>query len=124
MATQFPASSPAPWGITAAETGIILDSISYNTSDNEKLLLDIGGAPVAASYYGEKLEGNMSGYIPGATPFSGTIATALTLVTAPTDYLKGSLSALTICRTVSATFTTEDYRKIEVGFVNYPGVTA
>ena len=124
MATQFPASSPAPWGIAAAETGIILDSISHNTSDSEKLLLGVDGSPVAISLYGEKMEGTMSGYIPGSTPFSGTIATALTLVTTPADYLKGSASALTICRTVGSTSTTEDYRKLEISFVNYPGITA
>ena len=124
MATQFPASSPAPWGIAAAETGIILDSISYSTSDSEKLITDVSGSPIAATYFAEKMEGSMSGFIPGTAAFSGTIAAAITLVTTPTDYLKGSASGLTICRSVTESASTEDYRKLDISFVNHPGVTA
>jgi hypothetical protein len=118
MATQFGTASP--FGIAAAETGIILDSISYVYAQESKPIRNITGDTTGKSYYDERIEISMAGYLPTSSPFSTTLAAAITLVTAPTDLLKGSVGSTTICEGITLPSTSEDYRRIEVTAMNHP----
>ena len=124
MATQFPASTPAPFGIPAAETGIIADSVGYNYSHEKKQLRDIDGDTIAVSLYDERCEVSLSGFLPGASPFSTSLASAITLVTAVPDFFKGSVGGLTIVESVNRTNSSEEYQRIEVTASHHPLVTA
>lgn len=119
MATQF--GTAAPFGLTD-ETGVLTDGITWNYVQQNKRILDADGDPKTVTYYGEGIEGTISGYLPTSSPFGGTLAASLTLATSPTDYLKGSVGALTIVESVSVTHSNEDYRRIEIGFSNYAGI--
>lgn len=124
MATQFPASSPAPFGIPAAETGIVADSVGYNYSHQKKQLRDIDGDTIAVAYYDEMCEVSLSGFLPGSSAFSTSLASAISLVTAVPDFFKGSVGGLTVVETVNRTNSSEEYQRIEVTASHHPLVTA
>lgn len=118
MATQF--GTNAVFGIAAAQTGIILESQSYSYTQDSKVIRNIAGETVNKTYYDEKIEVSMSGFIPTVTPFDGTIAAAITLATAPVDYLKGSVGTTTLVESITRTHSIEDFQRIEIGAVNHP----
>lgn len=124
MATQFPASSPAPFGIAAAETGIVSDATGYNFSHQKKQLRDVDGDTIAVAYYDEMCEISISGFIPGSSPFATSIASSISLVTAVPDFFKGSVGGLTVVETVNRTNSSEEYQRIEVTASHHPLVTA
>ena len=118
MATQF--GTGAVFGIPDAQTGVILESVSYSYSQESKVIRNLTGDTVTKVYYDEKIEVSLSGFVPTSTPFSGTLAATITLATAPTDYLKGSVGASTIVETVTRTHSVEDFQRIEIGAMNHP----
>jgi hypothetical protein len=120
MATQFGTS--ASFGIPAAQTGIILESASYSYSQDSKTIRNLTGDTVSKYYYDERIEVSLSGFIPTSTPFSGTLASTITLATAPTDYLKGSVGSQTIIESVTRTHTVEDFQRIEISAMNHPAI--
>lgn len=85
--------------------------------------MDADGDPTAATYYGEGIEGTLSGYLPTTSPFSVTLAAAVTLSDSLDDFLVGSVGTVSIVESVSVTKSNEDYERIEVGFSNYVGIT-
>ena len=121
MATQF--GTGADFGLTA-QTGIITDGTSWNYTQQKKTIMDADGDPTASTYYGEGIEGTISGFIPTTTPYSTTLAAALTVSDTPTDYLIGSVGSLSIVESVSVTKSNEEYERIEVTFSNFSGITA
>ena len=84
----------------------------------------IDGDTIALSYFDERIEVSISGFVPGATPFATTLAAAITLVTAPTDYLKGSVGSLTVVESVTRTHSSEEYQRLEITAMNHSLVTA
>ena len=122
MATQFPASY-ATFGL-AHETGIVTDSIIWAYSQDTKEIRDADGDIAAKAYYNERIEVSIAGFLPTITPFTTTLAAAITIVTAPTDHLKGSIGSLYLCESINITQSNEEYRRIDVTAMNYPVVTA
>lgn len=117
MATQF--GTAATFGLTF-ETGIITDGITHNYSNESKVLRNGDGDVTGKTYYNEQIEVSISGYIPTSAPFSTTLAAAVTLVTAPTDFLAGSVGTNTIVESISKTLSSEDYQRIEVSAMHHP----
>ena len=117
MATQF--GTAATFGLTF-ETGVITESIGYNYSQSSKVLRNGSGDVTGKSYYDEQLEISISGYLPTSTPFATTLAAAITLATAPTDYFKGSVGTNTICESINKTLSNEDYQKIDITAMHHP----
>jgi hypothetical protein len=125
MATQFGAAgSKSVFGITAAETGILADTITYSSSQESKVVRNITGDTIGKTFYDERIEVSISGFVPDTTAFSGTLAAAITLITAPTDYLKGSVGTITIVDSVTRTHTSEDFQKLDITAMNHPLITA
>ena len=125
MATQFGASGQkGVFGITAAETGILADTVTYSYSQESKVVRNITGDTVGKTFYDERIEVSISGFVPDSTPFAGSLATAITLITAPTDYLKGSVGTTTIVDSVTRSHTSEDFQKLDITAMNHPLITA
>lgn len=120
MATQF--GTLSNFGLTF-ETGIITDNITYNYGQESKPVRSGSGDVIGKTYYDERIELSISGYIPSSSAYSTTLAAAITLVTAPTDYLKGSVGGTTIVESITRTHSSEDYQRIEVSAMNHPGIT-
>jgi hypothetical protein len=118
MATQF--GLAANHGIPAAETGIILDSISYNYAQESSAIRNIGGDTVGKTYFDERMEFSMSGFIPVTSGFSTTLASTITLITAPTDYFKGTVGGLTIVESVNRSHSVGEYQRIEISAMHHP----
>jgi len=120
MATQF--GTDAPFGLTA-QTGVISDGSTWNYVQQKKTIMDADGDPTAATYYGEGIEGSLSGFLPTTTPFSDTLAASITLSDSPTDYLIGSVGSTSIVESVAVTKSNEEYTRVEIGFSNFAGIT-
>jgi hypothetical protein len=117
MATAFGTS--ATFGLVT-ETGIITDSIGYSYSQESKVVRNGTGDVTGKTYYDERAEVTISGFIPTSSPFAGTMAATVTLVTAIPDYFKGSAGSSTIIESVTRTHSNEDYQRIEVTAMNHP----
>ena len=125
MATQFGASGQkGVFGITAAETGILADTATYSYSQESKVVRNITGDTVGKTFYDERIEVSLSGFVPDTSAFAGSLATAITLITAPTDYLKGAVGAITIVDSVTRSHTSEDFQKLDITAMNHPLITA
>jgi hypothetical protein len=117
MATSFGTAST--FGLTF-ETGIITDSIGYSYTQENKALRNGTGDITGKTYYNEQIEVSIAGYIPTTSAYSTTLAALITLATAPTDYLVGSLGTKTIVESITRTHTVEDYQRIEVTAMHHP----
>ena len=120
MATQF--GTAAPFGLTA-QTGIISDGNTANSTQQVKRIMDADGDPTAATYYGEGIEGTLSGFLPTPSPFSTTLDAAVTLDDSLDDFMIGSVGSASIVESISITKSNEDYKRIEVSFSNYAGIS-
>lgn len=111
------------FGVPAAETGIIIENISFNYSQDKKEVKDRTGNTSGVTYYNERVEVTFSGEIPATSAFSGTLAAQLTLLNTVPDHLKGAVTGgSTLIEEVSIDYGREDYQTIEVKAVIYPNI--
>jgi hypothetical protein len=114
MATLLGATNGV-FGIANAQTGFLLDSTSWAYSDDVKMVKNISGDDTGEAHYNERVEIQLSGFLPASSAFSGTLASSITLATVPTDHLIGSITAgLTIIQTITRNNSSEDYQRIEL----------
>lgn len=114
MATLLGATNGV-FGIANAQTGFLLDSTSWAYSDDVKMVKNISGDDTGEAHYNERVEIQLSGFLPATSAFSGTLASSITLATVPTDHLIGSISAgMTIIQTITRNNSAEDYQRIEL----------
>ena len=124
MATSF-GTTTGLFGIAAQQTGFLLDSVADDYSQDSKTVKNISGDDTGESYYNERIEGTLDGYIPSTSAFSGTLASALTLATAPADHLIGAVTGGTYVVTgLTRSSTSEDYRRISVKYKYSPTILA
>lgn len=114
MATLLGATNGV-FGIANAQTGFLLDSTSWAYSDDVKMVKNISGDDTGEAHYNERVEIQLSGFLPATSAFAGTLASSITLATVPTDHLIGSISAgMTIIQTITRNNSAEDYQRIEL----------
>jgi hypothetical protein len=114
MATLLGATNGV-FGIANAQTGFLLDSTSWAYSDDVKMVKNISGDDTGEAHYNERVEIQLSGFLPATIAFAGTLASSIALATVPTDHLIGSISAgLTIIQTITRNNSSEDYQRIEL----------
>lgn len=112
------------WGIPQDEAGIIITDISFDYSNQEKLVLDKGGEIQGIAFYQEKIEIKISGLVAKNSPFSGKIGAALTLANVIPLHLHATSGGITIIKQISRSLNNEDFEKIEITATYYPFVTA
>lgn len=112
------------FGISTAETGIIIESISHAFSNSNKTVKDRTGNTSGITYYDEMIKVSLKGKVPKTAPFSGTLASSLTLGNALSGYLKGGNSGLVLVESITVDFANEDYQSFSLEAANYPNITA
>jgi hypothetical protein len=122
MATQFGTASP--FGIPNDQTGIIIDGRTDTYSQEKKQIRDKQGKAIGSTYYDERCEVSVGGFLPTSTPFSGTLASAITLGTSIVDHFIGSVSGSTIVEGITRTLSSEEYSRIEITAINNPGIAS
>lgn len=110
------------FGIANAQTGFLLDGSSQTYESDEKTVKNISGDDTGISFYNERMNFTLSGFIPSASPFTGTISATIALGTTPTDYLKGSLTGLYITKSITTTQASEEYQRIELSGTMNPTI--
>jgi len=124
MATSF-GTTTGVFGIAAQQTGFLLDSTSDDYMQDSKTVKNITGDDTGESYYNEKIEGTLDGWIPSTGAFTGTLASAISLATAPTDHLIGAVTGGTYVITgITRSNSSEDYRRISVKYKYSPTILA
>jgi hypothetical protein len=124
MATSF-GTTTGLFGIAAQQTGFLLDSTSDDYMQDSKTVKNITGDDTGESYYNEKIEGTLDGWIPSTAAFSGTLASAISLATAPADHLIGAVTGGTYIVTgLTRSSSSEDYRRISVKYKYSPTILA
>lgn len=124
MATLLGATNGV-WGIATQQSGFLLDGSSQAYEQDEKMVKNITGDDTGISMYNERINGTLSGFIPAASAFTGTIASAITLATTPADHLIGTVSSgIYITKSITATQSNEDYRKLELTYTYNPTIVS
>jgi hypothetical protein len=111
------------WGIPQDETGIIITDLSFDYSNQEKVVLDKGGEIIGLALYQEKAEIKLSGLVKKTGPFAGKIGAALALTNAVPSHMQSS-GGTTIIKQISRALNNEDFEKIDITATNYPLVTS
>jgi hypothetical protein len=109
------------FGIAAQQTGFILDGSSQAYEQDEKTVKNITGDDTGISFYNERITFTLSGFIPATSPFTGTLAEAITLATAPVDHLKANVTGgLYVTKGITRTQASEEYQRIELNGAYHP----
>jgi hypothetical protein len=111
------------WGIPQDETGIIITDLSFDYSNQEKVVLDKGGEIIGLALYQEKAEIKLSGLVKKTSPFAGKIGAALALTNAVPVHMQAS-GGTTIIKQISRALNNEDFEKIDITATNYPLVVS
>lgn len=124
MATSF-GTSAGVFGIAAQQTGFLLESTSDAYSQDSTTCKNITGDDIGETYFNERIEGSLDGWLPSGSPFTGTLASALTLATTPADHLIGAVSGgTTIVRDITRSSTSADYRRLALNWKYSPTILA
>jgi len=124
MPTSF-GTTTGVFGIAAQQTGFLLDSVSNDYAQDSKTVKNITGDDTGESYYNERIEISLDGYAPSSSAFSGTLASAISLATAPDDHLIGAVTGGTYVVTgVTRSSTSEDFRRVAVKAKYSPTILA
>jgi hypothetical protein len=110
------------WGIPQDEAGIIITDLSFDYSNQEKMVLDKGGEIIGLALYQEKVEIKLSGLVAKTSPFSGKIGAALTLANAMPAHLQAT-GGTSVIKQISRALNNEDFEKIDITATHYPTVT-
>ncbi|MBN8457280.1 MAG: hypothetical protein J0M04_06175 [Verrucomicrobia bacterium] len=110
------------WGITTAQSGIILYDQSFDFSIQDKPVLNISGEIQGLSLYQGKTEVKLSGLVPKTSAFNGKLGSSLALANAIPDHLPTS-GGTTIVMQISRSLNNEDFEKIDITATHYPFIT-
>jgi len=118
-------STTGVFGIAAQQTGFLLDSASYDYAQDSKQVKNITGDDTGEAYYNERIDISLDGFEPATSAFSGTLAAAISLATAPADHLIGAVTGGTyVIQGVTRSSTSEDFRRISVKAKYSPTILA
>ena len=124
MATSF-GTSAGVFGIAAQQTGFLLESTSDAYSQDSTTCKNITGDDIGETYFNERIEGSLDGWLPSGSPFTGTLASALTLASTPADHLIGAVTGgTTIVRDITRSSTSADYRRLALNWKYSPTILA
>ena len=110
------------WGITNDETGILINDLSFDYSNQEKTVLDKSGEIIGLALYQEKVEIKLSGLVAKTSAFSGKIGAALALANALPAHLQATSGGTTIIKQINRALNNEDFEKIDITATHYPFV--
>ena len=126
MAATSTSFGDGSWGIDADQTGMIIETISYDFKDLSKEVKNRTGNTTGVTKYDEKVTISLKGKVPKTGIFSGTLATSLTLGNTLTafNFLKGgATTGLNIIDGITIDMAQEDYKGITINATNYPNIS-
>ena len=110
------------FGIDNPQTGFLLDGSSQTYEQDEKMVKNITGDDTGMAGYNPRMPFTLSGFVPAASPYTGTICSIIVLATTPVDHLAGETmsSGKYIVKTITKTQASEEYQRIEVAGTYHP----
>ena len=108
------------WGLSAAETGMILETINFQYTHEKGEIYDLTGNTSGVTYYDEKIEISLDGEI---TNFSTALGESITILnTIPSLIRAGVSGGSTFLEDVQVSHARRDYRKISAKATYYPNI--
>jgi len=104
-----------------SETGLITQSISYDFQSDKTELKDATGYVVGVAYFNETAIVSISAKVEDDSPFSGQIATILTLQNTMPDHITAGGTLLIDDLSISKEM--GEYNSIDINATYYPSVT-
>lgn len=109
------------FGIPNAESGMVVESITHDYTQDSKSLKDRTGNTCGIAYYNEQIKISINGKIDGNPDYS--LAAILTPGNDPQQsYLAGNDSGTILINNITIDFATEDYQSIKISATAYPGI--
>ena len=126
MSAQSISFGEGQWGIPAEQTGILLESVTYNFTTSEDAISDRTGNDIGVTMYNEMVDFSLKGKLPKTSTFSGTLASSLVLGVSLSgySYLNGGISGLALINSINVDLGNKSYAGIEVSGKQRPNVTA
>lgn len=113
------------WGIDNAETGLIIENISFSFQHEKADIFDQSGNTTGVTYFDEKVEVSIDAELPSSAAFSGTLGTELTLVNSIPALIRAGVSGgALLLEDIQVTHNRKDYKKASIKAMFYPNVTA
>ena len=113
------------FGISSAETGLILHNVTFTEKQDRKELKNHTGEVVGVTFLNETVEVKLDATLPTTSAFSGTLASALTLANSIPDHLKGSATGGSLLiDEVEVSLDAEDYKTISIQATYWPNIAS
>ncbi|WP_035606206.1 hypothetical protein [Haloferula sp. BvORR071] len=111
-------------GITSAETGLIVNSISYNWIQESYPTKNHQGETVGMTFLDERATIKIQGWIPTSSAFSGNIAGTLVMANTMPDHFKGTATGGTyLIDEISREASNEGAETIEISATYWPFIS-
>ena len=124
MAATALTNGSGDWGLESVETGIILNTISFQYTHQSATLEDITGNTESVTYYDEKVEISIEGEIPATSPFAGKLGNELTLLNAIPDHVRaGVAGGSVLIEDINVGHDRKGYKKVSVKATLFPNIT-
>lgn len=121
MATTYGAGS---FGLPNDESGLILQSITYNYTNDKKEVRGRSGSYVGIAYFNERVEVGLEAVVPASGAFSSTLAATLVMTNSMPDFLQGSISGGSLLiEEISKELGAEEYQTISIKATYYPSIS-
>lgn len=114
------------WGINSDQTGLIINSYSYDYKSDSGQVENRTGNVVGKTYYNQTITFSIDGLIPKTSPWSTALATSITLSNGLSALLNGGLNAagLNIVEGITTDYSNKDYAKMKITGTYYPSISA
>lgn len=114
------------WGISSEQTGLLINSYSYDYKADSGEVKNRYGNTVGKTYFNQSVGFSIDGLVPSTSPWSTAIATSLTLSNGMSgNFLHGGLgSGTTILEGITEDHSNSDYVKLKISGTYFPFISA
>lgn len=114
------------FGLAAEETGLITQSVSYNTTAEKTELKNYSGDVVGVTYHGEKIEVSIEGKLPTTNAYAQPIAGTIALVNQMPDFLQtgDTVAGTVLVDSVNVSRQGQEYNDCSISCTYYPFLTS
>lgn len=109
------------WGITSAETGLLIQSMEQDSVADEALVKNYVGEDVGGAWYNDRVEISFSGLMASTSGFSSQIAETITFANAIANtHIQATTAGKTVLKQVTLRRENEAFESVDGRAVKHP----
>jgi hypothetical protein len=113
------------WGITSAETGLLIQTLEQDSVIDEALVKNNVGEDTGGAYYNDRVEVSFSGLMASTSGFSKQIGESITFAnTIANTHLQASTAGVTVLKQVTLRKENEGFESVDGRAVKHPFFTS